>query len=137
MKSSNFSKNIRFEVAKRAIFRCEYCQIREEDLFIAFQIDHIISRKHGGGDEIENLAFACPHCNQNKGSDLTTVLENYDDLVKIYNPRKQIWQEHFETSDGEIYSKSKVGSATIKLLKMNDVDLLILRKILSEIGIYP
>lgn len=38
---------------------------------------------------------------------------------------------------GEIYSEIKIGKATIKLLKMNDVDLIILRGLLSELGRYP
>ena len=72
------SKKVRQQVAGRADFRCEYCRIKEEDSFLSFQIDHIVSKKHGGGDEIENLAYACPHCNQNKGADLTTFIGSYE-----------------------------------------------------------
>ncbi len=59
-------------VASRAQNRCEYCRLHQEDMFIAFEIDHIVSLKHGGGNEYDNLAYACPHCNQHKDSDLTT-----------------------------------------------------------------
>ncbi len=46
-------------VAQRAEFRCEYCLIHEEDTFFGCEIDHIISKKHGGSNELENLAYAC------------------------------------------------------------------------------
>jgi hypothetical protein len=131
------SEVLRFNIAKRAENRCEYCRIHEDDMFIGFEIDHIIANKHGGGDEIENLAYACPHCNQHKGSDLVTFVDSYDDIVMLYNPRKHIWEEHFETNLGEIIAKTKIGRATVKLLKMNDIDLIILRNMLSEIGRYP
>ena len=128
---------IRSLVAKRAEHRCEYCLLHESDMFIAFEIDHIVAQKHGGGNEIENLAYACPHCNQHKGTNLVTFIDNYDDISRIFNPRKDIWSEHFEIEQGEILAISKIGAASIKLLKFNDIDLLILRKILGEAGRYP
>jgi hypothetical protein len=32
----------------RAGHRCEYCLIREQDTGFPLEVDHIISRKHGG-----------------------------------------------------------------------------------------
>jgi 5-methylcytosine-specific restriction endonuclease McrA len=37
-------------VAERANYRCEYCQMLEDEFFVAFEMDHIISLKHGGSD---------------------------------------------------------------------------------------
>ena len=128
---------LRLRISERAKNRCEYCNIHEDDMFLGFEIDHIIAKKHGGGNELGNLAYACPHCNQHKGSDFVTVVDDYNDIVRLFNPRLQLWDEHFETSNGEVLAKTKTGNATIKLLKMNDVDLIILRNILSEIGRYP
>ena len=81
---------VRQFVAQRAGYRCEYCRVHQDDLFIAFEIDHIAGIKHGGGDEPDNLAFACPHCNQHKGSDLTTFLDSYEDIVALFNPRTMV-----------------------------------------------
>ncbi len=126
----SISLKIRQFVAKRANFCCEYCQFQEEDRFIAFEIDHIASLKHGGGNELENLAYVCAHCNQHKGTDLATFIDEYENLVPLFNPRKQLWQEHFYIENGLVLDKTLVGKATIKLLKMNDVDLIILRQLL-------
>ena len=105
-------------VARRAGFCCEYCRLHEDDLFVAFEIDHIIATKHGGGNELDNLAYACPHCNQHKGSDLTTFLDAYDDIVLLFNPRKHKWSEHFEAINGEIIAKSRIGQASIKIFRL-------------------
>ncbi len=42
---------------------CEYCLIHEDDTFFGCEVDHIISQKHGGPTEPENLAYACLPCN--------------------------------------------------------------------------
>jgi hypothetical protein len=133
----SISARVRRLVAERAGHRCEYCRIHENDMFLSFEIDHIASVKHGGGDEAENLAFACPHCNQHKGSDLTTFLDNYADIVTLFNPRTQPWQDHFDTRNGEIIPKTRIGQATAKLLRVNEPDLLILRQFLAQLGRHP
>ncbi len=132
--SKHVSESTRSLVAQRALFCCEYCRVRQEDAFITFEIDHITSLKHGGGNEFENLAFACPHCNSHKGSDLTTFLESYEDIVPIFNPRKNVWKDHFSAEGGAITGDSKIGLATIKLLQLNDPDRIIQRKLLEEAG---
>jgi len=131
------SPQVRQAVSDRAKGSCEYCQIHQDDLFLAFEIDHIISVKHGGGDEFENLAWACPHCNHHKGSDISTFLVNYDDLSPLFNPRKQKWEDHFQVVEGEITAKTREGSATIKLLRLNEPERLIHRRLLMEVGRYP
>ena len=132
----NISEKDRIFVARRAKYCCEYCRLHQTYLFLSFEIDHIISLKHGGGNELSNLAYACPHCNQHKGSDLTTFLNDYDDIVLLFNPRKHEWSEHFEAINGEIIAKSRIGEASIKIFKFNEPDLLILRSILAEAGLY-
>ena len=128
---------IRKLVQERAGFRCEYCKVHEDDSFLPFEVDHIISLKHGGGNELENLAYACPHCNQNKGTDIATFIRNYDDIIPIFNPRKQLWPQHFFVVAGEIVSKTRTGEATVKLLKLNEPERIIHRRLLSETGGYP
>ncbi len=54
-------------VRERAGLRCDYCLLTGEDSLFPLQIEHIIARKHGGSDEVENLALACDRCNLLKG----------------------------------------------------------------------
>ena len=131
------TEQIRHLVAVRANYKCEYCLIHEDDMFVSFEVDHIISLKHEGGNELSNLAYTCPHCNQYKGTDLTTFLNSYDDIVVLFNPRKHHWQEHFEAINGEIVPLTRIGQASVKIFRFNQPDLLILRQILTEVGRYP
>ncbi|MEM9888944.1 MAG: HNH endonuclease [Bacteroidota bacterium] len=135
--SRYISKEIRVKVSEKANFRCEYCKVHEEDSFLPFQIEHIVSLKHGGGSELENLALACPHCNQNKGTDLTTFLESYQDIVPLYHPRLQVWFDRFQVEEGEIIAQTRIAAATIKLLKLNEAERLIQRRLLMKIGRWP
>ena len=62
-------------------YRCLLCGKLEGDSFLT--IDHIIPRKFGGGDDIENLQALCLSCNSlksaNDNTDLRKVAESYDD----------------------------------------------------------
>jgi diadenosine tetraphosphate (Ap4A) HIT family hydrolase len=60
------SGSVRYEVLKRAGGRCELCGISIEER--AIEIDHVIPRRHGGTDDIENLQALCYICNANKGA---------------------------------------------------------------------
>lgn len=46
-------------VRERAGNRCEYCRLHQRDSPLAvLQVEHIIPRKHGGSEDLENLALA-------------------------------------------------------------------------------
>ena len=134
---SGVSIKTRSKVAKRAAFRCEYCRLHEEDGFLAFEIDHIISKKHGGGNEIGNLAFACPQCNAHKGSDIATTGDSYLEIITLFHPRLQNWDEHFSIVDGRIEPKTKTGKATIKILHFNSPDRVYQRTLLFDAKRWP
>jgi hypothetical protein len=56
--SGKLSSADRLHVRHRANNRCEYCRIHQDDSYLSFQIDHIISQKHGGTNDLSNLALA-------------------------------------------------------------------------------
>jgi diadenosine tetraphosphate (Ap4A) HIT family hydrolase len=60
------SGSLRYEVLKRAGFRCELCGISANER--AIEVDHILPRKHGGEDDLTNLQALCFKCNANKGA---------------------------------------------------------------------
>ena len=60
------SGSLRYEVLKRAGFRCELCGVSADER--AIEVDHIIPRKHGGEDDLTNLQALCFKCNANKGA---------------------------------------------------------------------
>jgi hypothetical protein len=107
MKKSIIPHRIKINVAQRADFRCEYCQLPDKISFYTFHIDHIKSIKHGGLSTLDNLAYCCPDCNFNKGSDIASFIEN-DQIIRFFNPRKDNWHEHFEIVNGFILSKTDI-----------------------------
>ncbi len=136
--SRSLSEAIRRQVAERAGNRCEYCLVPEYFLATVFHIDHIRSIKHRGTSTLNNLAYACPHCNQYKGTDVGAYIgDDTDQIVRLFNPRKDVWQEHFETSNGLILPITDIGNVTVSLLEMNQPDRLIFRQELSSSGFYP
>ena len=135
--ASDVSLALRRQVADRAYHVCEYCLIHEDDTFWGCQIDHIISRKHGGISETKNLAWACAYCNNNKGSDLGTLVGARLQLHRLFHPRSDHWAECFHLDGIAIDPINEVGEATVKLLQINEGNRLRERQVLSESGRYP
>jgi diadenosine tetraphosphate (Ap4A) HIT family hydrolase len=57
---------LRYETLARAGFRCELCGVSAEER--ALDVDHIMPRKHGGEDTLDNFQALCWKCNTNKGA---------------------------------------------------------------------
>lgn len=139
MSTSYVSAELRRLVIARAERLCEYCLIHEEDTFFGCEVDHIISEKHGGPREEQNLALACLFCNRNKGSDLASLVPGTGQLVRFFNPRTDRWNEHFRLGvDGiRIVPLTEIGEATVRIFGMNDGERLLERDTLREMGRYP
>ncbi len=129
---------MRQQVASRAAYKCEYCLIPEMFLATVFHIEHIRSLKHQGKTILINLAYACPHCNHHKGTDIATFLhEGSNELIALFNPRTDVWAEHFEYFEGQLIGISPCGIGTSRLLNFNQVEKVILRRELFALGLYP
>ncbi|OJW15615.1 MAG: HNH endonuclease [Planctomycetales bacterium 71-10] len=124
-------------VRSRSGGRCEYCLIRQENLKLAHHVEHIIARKHGGGDEESNLCLACERCNLFKGSDLSGVDPESGEVVRLFHPRVQSWAEHFELRGPFIAGLTPCGRATVRVLSMNAGQRLQFRAALIARGRYP
>lgn len=124
-------------VAERAGHRCEYCHIHEADTFFGCEIDHIISKKHGGSSEPENLAYACLFCNRHKGTDIGSIHPETAKLTRFYNPRKDRWLKHFRLNGFVIVPLTGIGKVTVRLFAFNKQERLLEREALISIGTYP
>jgi HNH endonuclease len=131
------STGLRRQVSTRARGQCEYCLLSEADAFFTHEVDHIVSEKHGGATTIDNLAFACFDYNRFKGSDIASIDPDTGKLVALFNPRTQIWGEHFSLSGGLVKALTSTGAATIRLLKLNLPERVETRNALAERSRYP
>ncbi len=135
--SSYISLAIRQQVASRANNVCEYCLIAEEDSYFRHLVEHIISLKHDGSSDLENLALACVFCNRNKGSDIAAAVPGSKRAILFYNPRTDRWSDNFRISGVVIEALTECGEATLRILQMNHNDQIIEREILIGRGSYP
>ena len=124
--SRYISPEVRREIAIRADFLCEYCLIAQEDTYFGCEVEHIISLKHGGSPELENLAYACSFCNRHKGSDIGSVSES-GEFSRFFNPRTDQWADHFRLGIEtlmplgiEIQALTQIARATVQVLGLNE-----------------
>ncbi len=113
------SAKLRSLVYERANGKCEYCLIPEDISYSCHQLDHIISLKHGGKTTLENLALSCILCNRRKGSDISSIDPKTGKVVSLFNPRKQLWEEHFSLRGLKFIGLTPYGNATVSLLEFN------------------
>ncbi|MEX2138386.1 MAG: HNH endonuclease [Pirellulales bacterium] len=117
-------------VRDRAERRCEYCGLPQEWTPLApLQIEHIIPRKHGGSDDLYNLALACIDCNLHKGSNIAGLDPESGMMLQLYNPRGHKWSDHFERKGPLIVGKTPIGRTTVRVLGLNSDDQIELREL--------
>ncbi len=134
--SNHVSREVRDHVAERAGEICEYCLIAQQDSYYRHQIEHIISIKHGGLTDPENLALACIFCNRNKGSDIAS-LNAAGELVRFYDPRSDIWSVHFRLDGAKVIPLTDTGETTVRILQINDDERVLERQVLIRADRYP
>ena len=137
--SKRIPKRRRAEVAARALYRCEYCHSSASLALGHFHVDHIQPRKFGGSDDVDNLAYACPLCNENKL--VTTEGRNSvtGGTVSLFNPSTNNWNSLFIWSaDGiDLIGLTPTGRVTITILKLNDAKRRYLRSLWKELHLHP
>ncbi len=86
-----------------------------------------------------NLALACGGCNAYKADHCEGVDPLSGTKARLFNPRQDRWDDHFAWASGcvVIIGKSKIGRASIEVLKLNRTNLLNLRKLLFKAGEHP
>jgi hypothetical protein len=123
-------------VRRRAEGRCEYCRLPDAAQRLPFHVEHIIARQHGGGNDIDNIAWACDRCNAYKGPNLSSVDPDAGNVVELFHPRRDVWDEHFIMRGPEVHGLSPTGRATVRLLQMNDRRRVELRDELLDEGLF-
>ena len=129
-------KAVHAAVRLRAQHRCEYCHFPENFAELPFHLDHIIAQQHGGPTTLENLALACCYCNRYKGPNLSAIDPESGNVVSLFHPRRQRWDDHFAWDGARLSAKSATGRATIQLLQINRADAVAVRRLLIQEGVF-
>ncbi|MSR54119.1 MAG: HNH endonuclease [Gemmataceae bacterium] len=117
-------------VREAAQFRCGYCLSPQHLVMARLEIEHLIAVSRGGSSDESNLWPSCPLCNKAKSDRPFATAPATGQEVPIFNPRTQLWHEHFGwSSDGlRILGKSPIGRATVALLNLDsDPDAILVR----------
>ena len=133
------SKRMRSRIRHRAKGYCEYCLCPAQFTSAHFHCEHILPVSAGGETILENLAWACPSCNQHKHIK-THALDSQTDLqTPLFHPRLQKWNIHFRWSKDLLYivGQTPIGRATVEALNLNRQELINLRQLLIGAGEHP
>jgi hypothetical protein len=134
--STSIPAEMRRFVIARADSRCEYCRMPSDDVILPHEPDHIIAVKHGGATIEDNLAVACFLCNRFKGTDLASLDPDTGLLTRLFHPRSDAWNEHFQIHDnGIIRPRTNVGRTTARLLRFNLPESVATRRLLISCGV--
>jgi 5-methylcytosine-specific restriction endonuclease McrA len=116
------SDAVRQTVREQAKYLCEYCHSPERLSANRFTVDHVTPRSLEGSDEIGNLALACRRCNERRYNFVAGIDPETQEIIPIFNPRRQKWEEHFAwTENGTvIQGVTPTGRATCIRLDLND-----------------
>jgi hypothetical protein len=126
-------------VRQRARHACEYCKMPDEVRPLRFEIEHVVSKQHGGETISANLAYACLHCNRHKGPNLAGIDRRgaVARMTPLFNPRRQKWESHFRWDGPFVVGKTAIGRVTIMVLAMNEPMRMMLRTELMAEGLFP
>jgi hypothetical protein len=116
-------EEIRARVRSQAGERCGYCLSPQWLVLGRLEIEHIIPRAAGGSDEEDNLWQSCRMCNGFKGAQTQAFDPVTGQWVRLFDPRRQRWSEHFAWSeDGtQILGQTSCGRATSIALQLNNL----------------
>ena len=94
------------------------------------EIDHIIPESLGGTTVRDNLWLACSMCNDRKANRIAAPDPDTGEIVRLFDPRRQIWLNHFRWSaDGDrVIGITPAGRATVVALRMNRAELVEARR---------
>lgn len=134
---SYIPEKLKEETRTRAQNQCEYCHLSQQGQAATFHVDHIIPLKEKGVTDLDNLALSCVSCSLYKSAKLYAVDPQTGESIILFNPRQDIWDDHFEWHGVVLHGKTPTGRGTITALKMNRPIILEIRKEEMFFGRHP
>jgi hypothetical protein len=103
------------------------------------EIDHIIPESLGGPTSRDNLWLACSMCNDHKGNRIAATDPISGEVVRLFDPRRQSWADHFEwnSSGDTILGKTAIGRATVVAVRLNRAEIVEARRSWAIAGWHP
>jgi len=83
------------------------------------------------------LALACVSCSLRKGARQKLEEKETGEVVSIFNPRQQVWKEHFDWNGVQVVGLTATGRATVQALDLNRATMLAIRAEEELLGRHP
>ncbi len=128
---------LREEVILRAGNRCEYCRLSQIGQEATFHMDHVMPRADGGPTIFDNLALSCVSCSLRKWAHQMAPDPDSGEEVPLFNPRRQVWTEHFRWDEELVVALTPTGRATAAALALNRPVILVIRQEEATRGRHP
>ena len=135
--SSHIPVHLRRVVIDRAQGRCEYCKLPQQGQEATFHVDHVVPVKEGGRTTAGNLALACVSCSLRKAARLDVRDPETGARTRLFSPREDAWEEHFEWDGVRLVPRSATGRATATALDMNRPLIIAIRTEEALLGRHP
>jgi hypothetical protein len=131
--------DVRRRVRARAGERCGYCLSPQHLVLGWLEVEHIVPTARGGSDDEDNLWLSCRMCNGYKGAQSSGRDPATGRRVRLFNPRRQRWVNHFAWSDDgtRIVGRTACGRATVVALQLNNVIAVMVRREWVSAGWHP
>lgn len=142
MKRASLSKRTRFEVFKRDGFSCQYCG--EHPPKVILHVDHIVSIKEGGVDDMDNLVTSCATCNLGKAAQpLSVVPQSLKDKAADVEEREEqlfgyyaVMEGRRQRIEGEAWQVAEVLDPGCSKRGFNKADLRSIKKFIEALGFH-
>jgi HNH endonuclease len=130
---------IRERVWVQAKGRCGYCLSQEVVTGLPLEIEHIIPQARDGATVEDNLWLACGQCNNHKDKRLFGTDPVTGTRVRLFDPRRQVWSEHFAWTAGDTLNEGTTATrrATVVALHLNRSLLVDARRVWVAAGWHP
>lgn len=133
------SAQLAAQILADAGHRCGYCRTDERLTGSLLSIEHLLPVAAGGPTERANLWRSCRECNERKGAQLQAADPESGEKVQLYNPRSQLWHDHFRWSDDglRVVGLTAIGRATVVALDLNRPHQIVARQRWVLVGWHP
>ncbi|MBO0697161.1 MAG: HNH endonuclease [Zavarzinella sp.] len=101
--------------------------------------EHLTPESRGGRTVRSNLWLACSQCNAFKSNLVRARDPESGRLVRLFNPRRQIWSAHFRWIESglRIEGRTPTGRATVAALRLNREVRIMARRLWISAGWHP
>jgi hypothetical protein len=82
------------------------------------------------------LQSVCVLCNAYKGPNLSGIDPETGKLTTLFHLRRHKWSYHFRYEGGTLIGRTAIGRTTIDVLRINLGNLVAIREVLIEDGVF-